>query len=165
MRYLLIAAAIFLLPLLSLAQGGQTINPFGTTGDNEVSPVALQRPEPDIFPKVEVMPEFPGGSKALAQFLGRNIRYPQNAIDNGTEGKLIVKFVVCEDGSLCNEEFQNRLGDGCEQEVLRVLRLMPPWKPGLVDGKPVKTFFRLPVTFKFDEPIEEPVQPKQNVQE
>jgi len=142
------------MPLLSLAQEPDTpaVDP-GT--EKNIPVVAPKVPESEIVPQVEVTPRFPGGQNALMRYLSLNLRYPDEAMENGVQGSVLVQFVVCEDGSLCNERFMKTLGSGCEQEVLRVLRSMPPWEPGTVEGKPVKTYFRLPVTFKFAEEAEE----------
>lgn len=154
MRYIFLTFCIFLAPLLSLAQEPSSSANEPETGEN-IPAIPPKVPESEIVPQVEVMPRFPGGQNALMRYLSLNLRYPYEAMENGVQGSVLVQFVVCEDGSLCNEQFMKTLGSGCEQEVLRVLRSMPPWEPGTVEGKPVKTYFRLPVTFRFAEEIEE----------
>ena len=149
MRYLFTAFCIFLMPLLSLAQ-----EPSAPGTEENIPIIPPKVPESEIVPQVEVIPQFPGGQSALMRYLSLNLRYPQDAAENNVQGSVLVQFVVCEDGSLCNEQFIRTLGNGCEQEVLRVLRSMPAWKPGTVEGKPVKTYFRLPVTFQLTEEVE-----------
>ncbi len=93
------------------------------------------------------LPQFPGGSQALMRFLSANLQYPTRAVERNINGKVMARFVVCEDGSLCNEQILNSLDPSCDREVLRVIRAMPKWQPGLKEGKPIKTYYNLPVQF------------------
>ena len=92
-------------------------------------------------------PEFPGGIEALYKFLQDNIQYPQLALENGIEGKVYVTFVVEEDGSITNPRLLRDIGGGCGQEAIRVVKMMPKWTPGKLQGKPVRVQFNLPVSF------------------
>ena len=103
-----------------------------------------------VFTRIDEMPEFPGGHEALMQYLASNIRYPKEAREKDIEGKVVVKFVVCKDGTLCNEEVVRSIGGGCDEEVIRVVKAMPEWKPGKQNGKAVKVYYTLPVTFRFN---------------
>lgn len=104
-----------------------------------------------IYTSIDEMPEFPGGIPALLDYLGRNIEYPKKAREDDIQGKVVVKFVVCENGTLCNEEVVRSIGGGCDEEVIRVVKAMPNWKPGKQNGKAVKVYYTLPVSFKFKE--------------
>lgn len=104
-----------------------------------------------IYTSIDEMPEFPGGMHALMDYLGRNIEYPTEARKEDIQGKVVVKFVVCENGTLCNEEVVRTIGGGCDEEVIRVVKAMPNWKPGKQNGKAVKVYYTLPVTFRFNE--------------
>jgi TonB family protein len=104
-----------------------------------------------IYTSIDEMPEFPGGISALLDYLGRNIEYPKEAREGDVQGKVVVKFVVCENGTLCNEEVIRSIGGGCDEEVIRVVKAMPKWKPGKQNGKAVKVYYTLPVSFKFNE--------------
>ena len=98
-----------------------------------------------------VDPEFPGGIEALTKFLSENTKYPVTAKTAGAEGMVIVKFTVKEDGSLSEVKHANLdkpLHQDLVAEAIRVVKSMPKWKPGLKDGKIVKTEFGLPMTFK-----------------
>lgn len=109
-------------------------------------------PAPDkVYTSIDEMPEFPGGMPALMEFLGKNIEYPAEARKEDIQGRVVVKFVVCENGTLCNEEVIRGIGGGCDQEVIRVVKAMPNWKPGKQNGKAVKVYYTLPVSFKFNE--------------
>src|SRR6218665_1062504 len=90
----------------------------------------------DIVRTVDVQPSFPGSNNAFRQYLSRNLAYPATAVEDGIEGRVVVEFVVCEDGRLCNERIVKGIGGGCDQEALRVIRKMPAWKPAMKDGKP-----------------------------
>lgn len=98
----------------------------------------------------EVMPEFPGGMKAMMKFISKNIRYPKAARENGVQGRVVASFVVNTDGTLSDIRILKRLGWGCDEEVERVLLIMPLWKPASIGGKPVPVQFNLPVAFKLD---------------
>ncbi len=97
---------------------------------------------------VEQMPEFPGGEQKLMEYLSNHIQYPAQAVNAGQQGKVQVKFVVNEDGSISNVITTRGFGFGSEQESIRVVSGMPKWKPGRNNGKPVKVWFQLPVIFK-----------------
>jgi len=93
------------------------------------------------------MPEFPG---SIQEYLGKNLRYPAMARDNGIEGKVLVRFVIAEDGSVIRAEVVRGIGGGCDAEALRVIGSMPPWKPGKQNGKPVKVYYTLPIIFRLN---------------
>ena len=98
------------------------------------------------------MPEYPGGEKALSKFVENNINYPQDAIDQDTEGTVNVSFVVDEKGKVLNPSVTGKpAGHGLDEEAVKVVKQMPAWKPGMVNGKPVKTRLALPVTFRLSE--------------
>jgi periplasmic protein TonB len=101
-----------------------------------------------IFLIVEQPPEFEGGLQELYKFLYANIRYPAQALRMGIEGNVYVSFVVDADGKISEVQIVKGIGAGCDEETLRVLKMMPPWKPGKQRGKPVKVRFSLPVKFK-----------------
>jgi protein TonB len=101
----------------------------------------------EVFTIVEQMPEFPGGEKALNDFISKNLKYPQMAIENGVQGKVWMGFIVGKDGTVSNIEVVRGIGGGCDQEALRVLKLMPKWNPGKQSGRPVIVKFRIPINF------------------
>ena len=104
--------------------------------------------EAEIFTIVEEMPEFPGGMTKLAEYLAKNIKYPQMARESGIQGRVFVQFVVEPDGSVSNVAVMRSLGGGCDEEAMRVVKSMPKWKPGKQRGKPVRVSYILPVNFK-----------------
>ena len=99
------------------------------------------------FP-IEKSPEYPGGKQKLFEFLANNIKYPEEAKDLGIKGRVFAQFLVEKDGSLSNIEILRGIGYGCDKEVIRVIKLMPNWSPGMQKGKKVRVRFTLPVNFK-----------------
>ena len=117
-----------------------------------VEPPAPKAPEPtqEIFEYVEQMPEFPGGEDAMMAYISKNIKYPKAAVDNSVEGRVIVNFVVNEDGQITDVKTARGIGSGCDSEAERVVRSMPSWKSGKQNGKAVKVSYSLPVTFQLE---------------
>ena len=105
----------------------------------------------DVILVPDVMPEFPGGEDSLFAFLSRNIKYPAEAKKADIRGRVFVTFVVEKDGRITGERILRDIGGGCGEEVLRVIRAMPKWKPGTQDGKPVRVQFNLPVSFELQD--------------
>ena len=97
---------------------------------------------------VEEMPEFPGGMDSLQAFLVREIQYPQVAKDNGITGTVLVEFVVEKDGSVTNAKVKVPLSPECDKEAVRGVMSMPKWKPGKNMGKPVRSYYQVPITFQ-----------------
>ena len=96
---------------------------------------------------VDVLPEFPGGDEAMLKFLSRNLRYPMAAKRETITGHVYVSFVINEDGKAEDIRIIRSLGYGTDEEVTRVVGIMPEWKPGQYKGRKVKTAFVLPVNF------------------
>jgi TonB family protein len=109
--------------------------------------------ESDIYDilTVEVMPEYPGGDKACKAFLQKKLIYPKEAQEKRIQGKVIVRFIIEEDGSLSNIEVARGIGAGCDEEAVRLIKMMPKWKAGTGRGEAVKTRYVLPVTFRLDD--------------
>lgn len=117
-------------------------------------------PTVDSLKKVEKMPEFPGGEQALMDFIGTNIKYPQNAIDRRIEGRVFVQFIVEPDGSVTNIKVARGIGGGCDEEAVRVVKMMPKWIPGEAFGEKVRVSYYLPINYKL--PKEQPKQIRNN---
>ena len=101
-----------------------------------------------VYNVVEQMPEFPGKEKAMMEFVTNNIHYPEEAKDNGIEGRVFVEFVVEKDGSVNEVKVLKGIGHGCDDEAVRVVKTMPKWKPGMQKGKPVRVHYQMPFLFK-----------------
>lgn len=106
--------------------------------------------ETPVFMVVEEMPEYPGGLKACMEFLARNIKYPTLAFEAKKEGRVIVQFVVDKDGSIIEQKVVHSVEPSLDAEALRVIGLMPKWKPGKQRGQNVRVQFSMPVVFRFD---------------
>jgi protein TonB len=107
----------------------------------------VEEAEEEVFLVVEEDPEFPGGLDALSKFIADNIKYPQLAKENNITGKVFVSFVVEKDGRVGQVKILRDIGGGCGNEAVRVVKMMPRWKPGKQRGKAVRTQFNLPVNF------------------
>ncbi|MBU3677352.1 MAG: energy transducer TonB, partial [Chitinophagaceae bacterium] len=107
--------------------------------------------ESKVFDFVEQMPEFPGGETKLAEYLSKNIKYPKQANENGIQGRVVLSFIVNEDGNITDIKVVRGIGYGCDQEAMRVVNGMPNWKPGRQNGKPVRVSFNLPIMFQLEE--------------
>lgn len=105
-----------------------------------------------IYSIAEVNPEFPGGPQGLLKFLQINTKYPSEAREKGIQGKVIVKFIVDENGWAVNPTVirDDLAGYGGANEAIRLVKLMPKWKPGSQKGKPVKVYYTFPITFKIE---------------
>jgi TonB family protein len=101
-----------------------------------------------VYETVEQMPEFPGGMEALISFLQENVKYPENAVKNDVEGRVLVQFIVDKTGQVCDAEVVRSVSEELDAEALRVVKSMPNFIPGRQDGKPVAVWFTLPITFK-----------------
>ena len=108
--------------------------------------------EDTVYQIVEEMPVFPGGEQAMMKFVAENINYPQEAKDKEIAGRVFVSFVVEKDGSVDEVKVMRGIGGGCDEEVVRVVKAMPKWKPGKQEGKPVRVNYMMPFNFKLDTP-------------
>lgn len=104
--------------------------------------------ELEVFNVVEKMPEFEGGVQNLLQFLKANITYPEEAKKNGTQGRVVVQFVVDKDGSITDAKIVKSVSSELDAEALRVVKIMPKWTPGEQKGEKVRVKFTLPVQFQ-----------------
>jgi periplasmic protein TonB len=109
--------------------------------------VALVKSTPELF--VDENAEYEGGFGALRNFIAKNLRYPADAREGNVEGTIHLRFVVEEDGSISGIESMNKIGSGLEDEAIRVVSKLPPFKkPAKLNGQPVKSYFQLPIRFK-----------------
>jgi protein TonB len=108
-------------------------------------PIGTPEPEPEIF--VSEPPVFPGGDGALMKFINENIRYPEEAINNNVSGRVVLRFVVSTDGSVKRIEVIKGVDPLLDGEAIRVISLLPKWKPGKNNGNPASVWFSVPVNF------------------
>ena len=105
---------------------------------------------PGVYIVVEQMPEFPGGDRALMDFVKDNIQYPAEAKEKGIKGLLYVNFIVEPDGSLSNIKVLKGVGGGCDEEAVRIVESMPKFKPGMQNGEAVRVSYTIPVIFRLE---------------
>lgn len=115
--------------------------------------------EEQVFTVVEEMPEYPGGMSEFMKFIAQNIKYPTDALQGKVEGRVIARFVVCKDGSISDIEIMRSVSPSLDAEAVRVLKLMPKWKPGRQRGRAVPVKFTVPVTFRLEKPKTDAASP------
>jgi len=91
--------------------------------------------------------QFPGGAREMMKFLRDKISYPKNALEHGIKGTVFLQFKVDETGKISDVKVLRGIGGGCDQEAMRVVKIMPLWKPAQFEGKPTTSLFTLPVKF------------------
>jgi len=100
-----------------------------------------------VFNIVEIMPEFPGGEKALRNFIATNVKYPIKAQENGIQGKVYISFVVNKTGKVTDAKVVRGVDPSLDKEALRVVNNLPQWKPGKQHGKKVNVNYTVPISF------------------
>ena len=143
LKYLIAVPAALLLMISFTSPvliSGSSVN---NNGLNQSLPVV---PEGDV-----TMPEYPGGPEAMSAFIVKNIVYPKNAVEKNITGKVIVDFVIDKSGKVKNVTLNKGVYQDLDAEAIRVIKMMPDWKPGTKDGKPDDFQLTIPVFFKLDE--------------
>jgi protein TonB len=107
-----------------------------------------EKPDEEIFLIAEEMPEFPGGNISLKTFLAKNVEYPIIARENGIQGKVYVRFVIDKNGEVTHVEIYRGVETSLDKEALRVVGLLPKWKPGKQGGKAVNVSYVVPINFE-----------------
>lgn len=102
----------------------------------------------DALISADLPPSFPGGPAAMMSWIGKNMKYPDNAQMRNVQGRVIVKFIVTADGGIANAQIVNGVDKDLDNEALRIIRSMPKWIPGESNGRKVNVWVTLPVTFK-----------------
>ena len=100
-----------------------------------------------VYDMPEQMPQFPGGADAMEQFIATNLKYPQAAIDKKIQGKVYVQFIIEKDGTISEVKVRRGVHPLLDNEAMRVIKMMPNWKPGSMRGKTVRVRYTLPITF------------------
>lgn len=105
----------------------------------------LQTVQGKVYDTCEQMPSFNG---KLSEWLGDNIKYPEEAAKKKIEGHVIVQFVVDKKGKACKPKVVRSIHPALDAEAIRVINAMPNWKPGTIKGKPVSVKYTIPISFK-----------------
>lgn len=153
--------ALFVLPAFALLVAGniscsQDASQTEDAKEEVVAPVSPETKEApadstakeEVFMVAEQMPEFPGGMKEMLKFLQENVKYPENAMKNNVQGRVIVQFVIEKDGTPTEFKVLRSVDPDLDAEALRVLQTMPKCKPGMQRGEVVRVKFTVPVSFK-----------------
>jgi len=126
----------------------------GVKGDEtmvveEAAPAPIEEPkEEEVFTVVEQQPQFPGGIGEMMAFIKKHINYPREAANMGIEGKVIVGFEVGKDGKIDKIAVLKGIGYGCDEEAIRVVKMMPNWDAGKMNGRSVKVKMTIPIKFQ-----------------
>jgi protein TonB len=102
----------------------------------------------EVFVVVEEMPSFPGGDTELFKFIYDNIKYPELAKENNIQGKVILRFCVTYKGTVDQVSVVRGVDPSLDEEAMRVIKLLPLWKPGKQGGKPVNVWYSVPISFQ-----------------
>jgi protein TonB len=124
--------------------GNDIIAEFIGTGNSNAETTTKDQ----VYTWVEEMPAFPGGNSELLKFFTQNLIYPEIAKRAGVEGKVVLSFVVDKSGDISEVKVLKSIGAGCDEEAMRVLKIMPRWTAGKQNGNPVITRINIPVVFK-----------------
>ena len=144
----------------STAAAGATTFDKGTDDLNVVREhkdeiiVEEKKPEPkkdEIFTAVEQMPQFPGGDAELYKWISSHIKYPTMAAENNIQGRVTVRFVVKEDGSIGRVEVLRGKDPDLDKEAQRVVKTLPKFIPGKMNGHAVQVWYTLPINFKLQQ--------------
>ena len=100
-----------------------------------------------VYSVVEQMPNFPGGEEALMKFINEHIKYPQSALKQGTQGTIMLRFVVTGTGDIGEVQILKGLDPDCDNEAKRVVKSLPKFNPGMQRGRPVSVWYTIPVRF------------------
>jgi len=137
----------------SVSQEGEKIDVTGEVFvPEEQKPVEIVQEEYVDISEIEEWPHFPDGAEeGMMRFLQQNIKYPSTAIKMGLQGKVQVQFSVEKDGSLSNIRVVRGIDPSLDAEAERVVRMMPKWTPGMLNGKPAKVkAMTIPITFTLE---------------
>ena len=118
---------------------------------SDMSKVDMKPDKNGVYQIVEEMPQFPGGENKLMEYIAKNLTYPQEARDKGIDGRVFVAMVIEKDGSVSNVKVLRGIGGGCDEEAVRVISALPKWKPGKMNGEPVRVSYQIPINFKLIE--------------
>ena len=111
--------------------------------------VEEKKPEPEqVFKSVEQMPKFPGGDAELMKYIQEHLRYPTMAAENNIQGRVVVQFVVTKNGSIGEVKVIRSRDQDLDKEAVRVVKSLPNFIPGRMNGQPVNVWYTLPINFK-----------------
>ena len=115
------------------------------------------------FIAFDTPPEYIGGDAERKKFMKENIKYPEDILSLGIQGTVYVSFVIEKDGSITNSKILKGISSSADEEALRVMKLMPKWKPAIADNKTIRSQFNMPIKFviQHDNPIKKELTKKE----
>lgn len=116
--------------------------------ETAVSPIAVDKDNPLNFHVMEELPQFPGGAVEMMKWLTKNLKYPESAQRRKKQGKVVVQFDINTNGKVSDIKVIKSVDPQLDREALRVIRMMPDWKPGVQNDKPCRTRVVIPVWFR-----------------
>jgi TonB family protein len=157
---LVIPAIILILTVFSLSASGQK----STSAKKEVAPPPPTPPPPPpvtqstdkkaasvmtdgAYRVVDVMPEFPGGDTALLKYIADSTHYPKDAKTQAIQGKVIVRFMIKANGSVSEVSVLKGVSPSLDEESIRVVKTLPKFTPGKLNGKAVPVWYMIPISF------------------
>jgi TonB family protein len=160
---LVIPVIILALTVFSLSASGQK----STSAKKEVAPPPPTPPPPPPPPVpqstdkkavsvmtdgayrvVDVMPEFPGGDSTLLKYIADSTHYPKDAKTQAIQGKVIVRFMIKANGSVSEVSVLKGVSPSLDEESIRVVKTLPKFTPGKLNGKTVPVWYMIPISFK-----------------
>ena len=138
----------YMMPVFFKLTEEQPAKPFKKS---DMSKTDMKPDKNGVYQIVEEMPQFPGGETKLMEYIAKNLTYPQEAKDKGIDGRVFVAMVIEKDGSVSNVKVLRGIGGGCDEEAVRVISALPKWKPGKMNGEPVRVSYQIPINFKLQE--------------
>lgn len=121
--------------------------------DAEIAEQAIPQPKNDLQITdsdsgiSETMPSFPGGTQAMYKWVAQHLKYPDFAAYKKIKGRVLVKFAILSDGSIGETQIAHSVHPDLDAEAVRLVKAMPKWNPGMIEGEPVSMWHTLPVTF------------------
>ena len=110
--------------------------------------IVEEKKEEQVFTAVEQMPQFPGGEAELMKYISNNIKYPTMAMENNIQGRVVVQFVVTKTGKIGEVKVVRSKDPDLDKEAVRVVKSLPNFIPGKMNGQAVNVWYTLPITFK-----------------
>ena len=142
LQHLMAIVFALMLVLPAMAQNSQKPNP--------PKPKSQAQQKNGIYTVSDVMPAFPGGNKAMSNYLAKNITYPKADREQNKQGRVILQFIVEPDGSLSNIKAVRSPSQAMADEAISAFKNSPKWKPGKVNGKAVRSQYHVPVNFTIE---------------
>lgn len=102
-----------------------------------------------VYTEIQEIAAYPGGREAMDAFIQKTKKFPQDAVNEGIEGRVVLKLVIKKDGTVDKVEVIRSVSPSLDAEAVRVVKAMPKWHPAKINGKAVNSYFTLPISFYF----------------